>query len=231
MNIDDITLVTCTYNQTDAVKPCFKSIFKALGRTLPVVVINNGNDIWFPEDYVDTATVINNTGHRLLSEEEFPQRCKRHPSDCHSAALSWALNNAVHTKYAMLTDTDVIYYPTLKELLETVGNHDLIGKIGHLKEDAPGRWRSRDRVYPHFCVINVDRMKKDGISFFDKDRCASCKPCRGDTGYSFREDIQSHGWDIHIIHLADYCTHLKGASWDKRKNYRKWYNSLKGYWA
>ena len=227
MNLSDITLLTCTYNRVDMVEPCVRSIFKSLGRKLPVVVINTGEEQWFPGEYVDVCTVVNNAGHRLMTMEEMPDRCRCQPSDCHSASLDWCLKNAIHTRYAMMTDTDVIYYPNLKEFLETVDEHDAIGEIGHLRGDCRGR--RQDRLYPHFCLINVERMKRDGISFFDKDRCAGSDPCPGDTGCSFRMDIEAHGWDILRITASDYCTHLKGATW-QNKNYRRWASTIRSYW-
>ena len=105
----------------------------------------------------------------------------------------------------------------IKNFLEIFDDEsfDCAGEIGW--DDAPPV-----RLFPYFCLINVEKFKKESLSYFDKNRIIENPPIgkltglRGpntkcwyhDTGSSFYEDIKNK-WKIKEIKLDDYIVHNK----------------------
>ena len=147
-------------------------------------------------------------------------RCE--PSDRHACAINWALHNAVKTKWVLLVDDDVLFFPTIKKLLDEDPDYDALGEIGW--DGIAG-----DRLLPYFCLFNVDKMKTQKIQYWHGDPCAASKP-PVDTGYSFRTDIQAAGWNIRRIRLNGYVAHMKNASL-KNLDVRGWLEQYRYLWS
>ena len=94
-----------------------------------------------------------------------------------------------------------------------------------------------DRLLPYFCLINADKMKNDGIRYFDRCRITKyhmrdqmgnelyTDPIYNvqDTGYSFYQDVKSHHWKIMDFPISKVCVHYKEGSAGGNRLY-EWFN-------
>ena len=217
MNLTDLTLLTTTFNDTLLTGMMLKSFAKQLGQLPKVIIIDNGNKIQLDPRLKEAFTVIDNFRHKILSDENQPSRN-------HCKALDYALNTAIHTKWVLLVDNDILFKPTVKELLLSFDESaDCIGEIG---------WDiiRPERLFPYFCLINMDKYKRDDIHYFNPHKCMKLFDEKGnelhnvphghsglyDTGYSFLESIKQKNWAIHEIQLKDYIVHLKNGSFGSK---------------
>lgn len=217
MNLKDLTLLTTTFNDNILTGMMLKSFAKQMGRLPATVIIDNGNKLPIDPRLKQAFTVVDNFNHKILPDENQPSRN-------HCKALDYALSKSIHTKWVLLVDNDILFKPSVKKLLATFdGSADCIGEIG---------WDiiRPERLFPYFCLINMDKYKQDGIHYFDPDKCMKLFDEKGnelhnvpnghsglyDTGYSFLEAIKQKDWTIHTIRINDYIVHLKNGSFGSK---------------
>ena len=204
--LDNITLLTCTFNNNVLTRAMIMSCFKQLEKEIPVVIIDNGTTEFCTKEMKETFTVIDNTNHKIL--KDYAQTSKNH-----SAAVDYALKNLIKTKYVLLCDYDILFKKEVNNLfafLDTFDNIDCLGEVGW--DVTPP-----DRLFPYFCIINVDKFKNEKLSYFKENsfKLNSRKNCiYSDTGCTFYNDIKDT-WDIKYIHLKNFIVHLKAGS-DKK---------------
>lgn len=214
MIIDEITVLTCSYNNNLLTKCMIMSLFKVVGRYVPVCIMDNGNKEICSGEMKEVFTVIDNTNFKITPN--FNQVSKNH-----CAALDWALKNVIKTKYVLICDNDVLLKPSVLKLLEEK-DVDCIGEIGHDFADG-------DRIFPYFCIINLQKMKNENISYFVEKSFVEDKKhniIRNDTGWSFYNSIKNK-WKIKNISLNDYIVHLGGASHRPLQKRETWLNENK----
>ena len=217
----DISVLTVTYGSTELVDYMTSSLFKQLGYPIPVVVVNN-REPHKPVHNEGFFTEIDNSGNRLTDPDgSLGALLTGEASNNHAAAVSYGLSNCVRTRWCLLCDDDVLFKPTIRYLLESPCSDNCIGEIGCDKIRG-------NRVFPYMCIVDVGRMKDDGIRYFDPDRGASKDPPR-DTGSSFLHDIQEKGWRTRGIDLEHFVVHMKGATLGAG-NWLEWVGSNEDLW-
>lgn len=218
--LNDITLLTCTFNNNTLTKCMIMSFFKQTGLFVPVVIMDNGTVESCTDDMRSVFTVIDNTNFKLTPD--FKQVSRNH-----CASIDYVLRHCVKTKYAILCDNDILFKPKIKDLLAFLDRYDSIDAVGQIELSKRGY-----RLFPFFCIINVEKMKKMNVRYFDENNCMnnletkydntghwlsnkilSNTPCGLDTGGSFLTEIKQKKWDIKEIKINDYITHFASASW------------------
>lgn len=236
MNIlNDITLFLVTYNNNKLTSLVIKSFFKSIGTYIPVVIMDNGTREFCTDDMKEVFTIIDNTNYKIIPNQNQLSRN-------HCASVDYALKNCINTKYVLLCDSDVLFKPSVKTLLENYNGSNALGEIAV----------NNMRLMPMFCIIDLEQFKKDNVNYYDKNRCLNnftsildeqgnwikdiIKPDKwyGDTGASFLWDIQKLNWNITNIKMVDYIEHYGRASFDeKHKNITitEWLNKFKNLWS
>ena len=214
MFVNNISLLTVSFNNNILTGLMIKSFIKQSGLYIPTVVVDNGTtepvDIAFKKAF----TVVDNFQHKLIADEHQNSRN-------HCVVIDYAIYNHIKTEWCLLVDNDVLFLPTVKKILSLVNSsqYDAYGEIGY--DMTPP-----NRLYPYFCLINVKRMKTEGIRYYDRTRITSyyMRDNMGrnmntdqkynvmDTGYSFYEDIKTHHWRILNFPLRYVCKHYKEGS-------------------
>ena len=219
--IDNITMLSAHFNTPGLLLFMMNSLVFQLHRPIPMCIIDNSTSIPLPIDVMQNKwlNVIDNTNYKITPN--FGQ-CSAN----HAASIEYAMNT-ITTKYVMLCDTDILFFPSIRELLnQPVNAFDACGEVGW--STHPG-----DRLYPYFCIIDLEKKRHDGISFFDPNRIMV--DCMGvpfntthrtikddmayfDTGASFLQDILFHKWNIEHILLDEYINHKKGGTLHPNNN-------------
>ena len=219
--IDNITMLSAHFNTPMLPLYLMKSLVYQLRRPIPMCIIDNSTTMPLQLDGIESKwlRLIDNTNYKVTPNYG---QCSAN----HAASIEYAMNT-ITTKYVLLCDTDILVYPTIRKLLTMpVGSYDACGEIGWTTH--PG-----DRMYPYFCIIDLEKKQNDGISFFDPQRIMV--DCMGvpfnkkhrtlpnevayfDTGASFLQDILFHKWNIKHIALDDYITHKKGGTLHPNNN-------------
>ncbi len=185
-----------------------KSFFKNIGRPNTIVIADNGT--WLPIDpsFHKVVTVVDNTHQKITGDYH---QCSKN----HCSTIDYILKHKINTEWVLLVDNDILFKPDAKQFITTfdVSTYDAAGEVGW--DDAPPC-----RLYPYFCLINVNKFNHDGINYFDNNRCIGPNsqqvgirgphtPCwYQDTGCSFYEDIQET-WRLCNIQLSNYIVHMK----------------------
>jgi len=222
--LSDITLFTCNFNNNLMTKCMIMSFFKQYGE-VPVVIMDNSTIEYCSDNIKSMFTVIDNTNFKII--KNYNQISRNH-----CASIDYVLKNCIKTKYVILCDNDVLFKPEIKTLLNELDNIDAVGEIDYHKK-LHKDWR----LLPFFCIINVEKMKKENINYFDQNRCMNqYDTCfddngnwknniikdnleYGDTGSSFLWDIQKANWNIKKIDLHKYINHYAMASWNPEVKY------------
>lgn len=219
MNLSDLTLLSVSFNNNILTGMMLKSFTKMTNyEDIQMIIIDNGDKLPIDERMKEVVTVIDNFNHKLLSDEKQASRN-------HCKAIDYALKNCIKTKYVLLVDNDILFKPNLLEFLKKldIENYDCVGEIGF--DNTPP-----NRLFPHFCIIDVKKFNKENLNYFDRERIiwkgSICN--RYDTGYSFYEDIKD-SWKIKIIKISDVCIHLKGGM-NEKKNVYDWLKKNESYY-
>ncbi len=216
MNLNDLTVLTVTFNNNMLTVMMLKSFMKQTHYFPHIVIVDNGDSIPADDAMKRVFNVVDNYNHLLLPDEF---QCSRN----HCAAIDYALKHAIQTKWALLVDNDILFYPALSEFLQKFDDtlYDCAGEIG---------WDATppNRLYPYFCLINVEKFNKEKLNYFDRERIISPDDSlpdwnRMDTGYSFYEDIKQT-WRIYEFPISSVCIHLKSGMY-AHKNIPEWLNS------
>lgn len=198
--MDDLTLITCSYNTPDITLTMLKSWMSIHNRTQRLVLVDNSTN-------QDTRS--------LLHDNKVPYKCS--PGNSHGQGVNEALS-LCKTKYALLVDTDVIFLKDHTDIFEQFKSMGL-ALMGKIEGDRGGK-RIYKRVNPWHCFIDVDQIKAHGISFFDEERMKSSfkSDCIYDIGSTFLEDVKRAGLKVGNVDLErSYFIHFEGMSWYKNK--------------
>ena len=199
---DDISVLTVTYGKTEFVDYLLSSLFKGIGRPMPAVVVNNG-EAYVPRAYRSWVTSVDNSGHRLSGRyRKDPEHELKNPSNNHAAAIRLGLDDLVRTRWCLLCDDDVLFRGEIAELLALPAAWSCVCEIGrHISRRHLGL-----RALPYMCIIDVDRYRRDGLRYFGDDEDAGRS--NRDTGGSFLDEMNSHGWKIREVALSDFIVHI-----------------------
>ena len=198
--MDDLTLITCSFNTPRITMTMLRSWMDAHKRTQRLVLIENSTN-------ADTAG--------LLFGDNIP--FIRRPGFSHGQGINEALKLCI-TKYALLVDTDVIFLKDHTDIFEQFKamNLAVMGKV----EGSRGGKNIHNRVNPWHCFIDVEAIKEHNITFFDEERMKNSFTTDWiyDIGSTFLEDVKKAGLKIGNVDLQNtYYLHMEGMSWYKNK--------------
>lgn len=197
--MNDLTLLTCSYNTPDVTLSMLKSWTYHHPDIQTLLLVDNSTN---------TDTKI------LLDENNIPFLTINNGT--HGSGVNKALENC-KTKYALLVDTDVLFLKNHTDVFEQfkLMNLTLMGKI----EGSRGGKNLYTRVNPWHCFINVEHIKTHNITFFDEKRMRDSFKTNKvyDIGSTFFEDVKNAKLKIGDVDLAGYFYHLEGMSWYNNK--------------
>ena len=204
----DLTLLTVNFNEKMMTVFMLQSFFKHIDdKYCNYLIVENSSKI--DKSLIGSGlNVFDNTNNHCTGNYK---QCSKN----HASAIDFALKNLIKTKWVLLVDNDIFFKKNLTPLIDSIDNYDCIGEVGW--DDAPPM-----RLFPYFNFINIEKLKKDGINYFDPKRIIEPAPIgkyygkRGqntkcwyhDTGSSFYEDIKD-SWNIKEIKLDDFIVHNK----------------------
>ena len=198
--MDDLTLLTCSYNTPALTLTMLKSWMHVHNRTQRLVLCDNST---------------NSDTKNLLFDHQIPYITQ--PGMSHGNGINELLK-LCKTKYALLVDTDVIFLKDHSDIFQQFKDMDL-DIMGKVEGDRGGK-SIHNRVNPWHCFINVERIKQHNIIFFDEKRMRDSFNTNKiyDIGSTFFQDIKSSGLKIGNVDLSNnYYIHFEGMSWYKNK--------------
>jgi len=198
--MDDLTLITCSYNTPDITLTMLKSWMSVHNKTQRLVLVDNSTD---------------DKTKGLLYDNKVPYTPR--PGFSHGQGVNEAIK-LCKTKYALLVDTDVIFLRDHSDIFNQFKEMDLT-IMGKVEGDRGGK-SIYNRVNPWHCFIDVEKVKQNNIQFFDEQRMKdSFKTDKiYDIGSTFLEDIKKAKLEIGNVDLSGkYFLHLEGMSWYKNK--------------
>lgn len=198
--MEDLTLITCSYNTPDITLTMLKSWTYVHNRVQQLVICDNST---------------NNDTKSLLYNYQIPYVSR--PGMSHGDGVNEALQ-LCKTKYALLVDTDVIFLKDHSTIFQQFKDMDL-AVMGKVEGDRGGK-SIYNRVNPWHCFINVEKIKQHNITFFDEARMKDSFNTNKiyDIGSTFLEDIRAYNLKIGNVNLEHiYYNHLEGMSWYKNK--------------
>jgi len=198
--MDDLTLITCSYNTPEITLTMLKSWMAVHNRTQRLVLIDNSTD---------------QITRGLLYDNKVPYKCS--PGNSHGQGVNEAIA-LCKTKYALLVDTDVIFLKDHMDIFNTFKEMEL-ALMGKVEGDRGGK-SIYNRVNPWHCFIDVEKIKQNNIIFFDVQRMKDSFKTNKiyDIGSTFFEDVKNAGLKIGNADFENtYYQHLEGMSWYKNK--------------
>jgi hypothetical protein len=198
--MNDLTLITCSYNTPDITLTMLKSWAAVHRHKQRLLLIDNSTN-------VETQLI--------LQKNNIPFVVNAGAS--HGNGINTALD-LCKTEYALLVDTDVVLLKSHEDIYEQFKKLDLtlMGKV----EGDRGSKKIFKRVNPWHCFINVRHVRKHGISFFNEKKMKDSfkTDTLYDIGSTFLEDVKKAKLKIGDVDLNNtYYTHLEGMSWYKNK--------------
>lgn len=214
VRMKDLTLVTCSYNTPEVTMSMLRSFYqhhKNLVTKINLILMENSTN-----DY----TV------KCLEENNIPYI--RNEGGTHSVSVDAALKK-VKTRYALLTDTDVIYHKSINTIFNVfkTGKYASMGRLG----ESRGGYRLMPRIYPWFQFMDMEQINSKGISFHDQKRIEMTNsteffqniPVKQngdgiyyDVGSTFLQDLLSNGLTVASANYeGNIFTHYEGMSWQK----------------
>jgi hypothetical protein len=209
---DNVTLVTCSYNTPEVTLKMLASFSK---------YHPDCKHVYISENSTNTKTTD------LLDKYSIPYVCR--PGSTHTDAVDEILPK-VKTKYALLVDTDIIFYKNVEPIYQIMRRHN-VAALGETCADRGG-YHLHTRIHPWFMWIDIEQINRHGIRFKDQKRIIETGSekfygnnplmlendgrTKYDVGSTFYEDIKKAGLNIYS-YKADpqYFKHYEGMSWHK----------------
>ena len=195
--MDNITLISCSYNTPEVTLTMLKSFFKHHNSTNVLLIDNSTND--------DTKKLLEINNIPFISS----------PGGVHIKSVD-KLFAKINTKYALLVDTDVIFLKNNESIFKQFCEHDLT-LLGDVCGDRGGK-KIHYRVHPWYCFINVDTIKANNITFFNSKKQFEHSDKIYDVGCTFYSDIKETGLKIGDIKVENvFYKHYEGMSWRTKR--------------
>jgi len=195
--MDNITLISCSYNTPDVTLTMLRSFFKYHTETEVLIIDNSTNN--------DTAKLLQTNNVSYIRNE----------GGLHIQSID-ILFSSIKTKYALLVDTDVIFYKDHTSIFNKFKEMGLT-LMGEICGDRGGKL-IHNRVHPWHCFIDVENIKQNKIRFYNPDKQFSKSNKIYDVGCTFFEDIKNCNLKIGDIRLeGSYYKHYEGMSWRTKR--------------
>jgi hypothetical protein len=195
--MENLTLISCSYNTPDVTITMLRSFFTYHGKT-EVLIIDNST---------------NNDTEELLESYNIP--FIRNKGGLHIQSVDTLLSN-VKTKYALLVDTDIIFYKDHTPIFNKFKEMELT-MLGEICGDRGGK-KIHNRVHPWHCFLDIETIKQHKIKFYNPEKQFSKSDKIYDVGCTFFEDIKNCNLKIGDIKLeGSYYKHYEGMSWRTKR--------------
>lgn len=203
-----------------------------------IYIFDNSDKLPFTAEFKNVI-VIDNTKGQII---DFDKWLEKYPETAISSAKMNHYASAKHCytiqkcielldENFLLLDSDVLLKRDVSNLFDEK----------EIAIAATETWKSRPRIIPYICFINVDKCKKYGIRYFDDQHIHGLtkKGDRYDTGAFFHEEITNKKLKFKRINLSEYVVYYKAASWvEDAKKYHgyktiscdEWLERNKKYW-
>lgn len=196
--MDNLTLITCSYNTPEVTITMLKSFFSYHNPTKVIVCDNSTN--------YDTA--------KVLTEHNVPYFSN--PGGVHIKSVD-LLFEKVTTKYALLVDTDVIFSKDNNYIFNMFSKEwkDKIGLLGEVCGNRGGK-KIHNRVHPWYCLIDLEQIKSKNIKFYNPELHFAKSDKIYDVGCTFFSDVKENKIGIGNLNINianDYYKHYEGMSW------------------
>lgn len=198
--MEDLTLITCSYNTPDITKTMLRSWAAVHNNIQKVIVCDNST---------------NNDTKSFLYDHKIPYIT--HPGMSHGNGVNELLK-LCKTKYALLVDTDVIFLKDHTDIFDQFKGMGLT-LMGKIEGDRGGK-NIHNRVNPWHCFIDVEQVNTNNIVFFDEERMKDSFNTDRiyDIGSTFLKDIRNKKLLVGDVDLSNnYYIHFEGMSWYKNK--------------
>ena len=193
----DLTITTCNYNTPDLIINLLKSL-KLTSSNIPQVLI------------MDTSSEPD----KEISNHFNKLRYYKAGSLSHGLAVNKSFD-MIKTRYVLLVDSDILFLKDFSSLFEKfkTGEFSLMGKV---VGDCGGK-ALYPRVEPWFCFMDLFKLKKHSIKFFDPVRTKKSRESGHiiyDIGSTMFEDILKFDLKIGDCDVENkYFKHYGGMSW------------------
>lgn len=197
--MDNITLITCSYNTPDVTLTMLKSFFKHHGPTKVLVCDNSTNN--------ETSKLFDQNNVQYFENK----------GGVHIKSVD-LLFDKVETKYALLVDTDIIFLKDNSTLFEKFKEANIC-LLGEICGDRGGK-KIHNRVHPWYCFIDVDAVKSNNIKFYNPHKHFSKSEKIYDVGCTFFSDIRDKKLKIGNLNTkiaSLYYKHYEGMSWRTKR--------------
>jgi hypothetical protein len=218
---DDVSLLCCSYNQRTILHRMLQSfVYHHPGVRFRALIVENSVD----DDVSD-----------FLRRHDVPYWRNDTGDARHSPSVDLGLGR-IRTKYALLCDTDIVIRRSIGRLLRMLMDNG-VDVAGVLQGDRGG-YVLHHRISPHFCLVNLESVTRNGIAFHDQERVertgsngffdhvplqrSDGRP-HYDCGGTFYEDcVNKHLRIAPINGLDRYVFHAESLSWAERANHELW---------
>lgn len=235
-NYPTYSLLTVSCNNSYMTMRMIESFLLSVDCNFNIYIADNGTMNKIHPLLCKHFNIIDNFNNKLLPN-------LNDISKNHANTVDYCFKNIISTDNVILCDNDILFKPTILNLLNDNIQFDIIG-------NTENTFVPKERVIPTMFILNLKRFKDNKINFFDPARTKV--PCKKstqtllidnqyydiiytylyDTGASFYEDIKNI-FNFNKIELNDYIEHLGGLSYIKyllncynNNNINKKYKSL-----
>lgn len=208
--VNDLTILLPSYNTEEVTLNFLKSFVKIHGKGYPLILSENST-----EDKTEVSLKVNGVPFF------------RNPGSTHSPSVQQMIDKCT-TKYALLCDTDILFFKKIDKLFEIFLKNDLtlMGEV----QGSRGGYNLHPRVAPYFCMMDLSKIRQNGILFHD-DKKIDDSGSRGffnniplqinrggtyyDCGSIIFENCVKKGLKVGNISriIGEYVRHFEGMSW------------------
>lgn len=207
---EDITLITCNFNQPILTIYMIKSFYKMNPNFNGKIIIFDNSNKTEPIIVSNSLiTTVDNTRSQILNFDNYLNShqhidCLSHNGSFkHCMSINYIIKNLVNTKYCLLVDNDILFKTPITELYNKLNQYNIIGYIE--------RFRSWIRIVPFYNFIDAEYLNNNNIEYFDENRMYGINGINlenYDTGTSFLEDLNKLNTPIYKINVDNYIEHL-----------------------
>ena len=201
--MDDITLITCSYN-TPLVTECMLKTFSYFHKGKHKICLIENSDNNETKLLLDNYNIPYVNGKKVLEQNN-------NWGWSHHKGLDWAVKN-IKTKYCLIVDTDILFLKPILNFLDILKEDNSIVALGP-HQIFPPKLKLSPRVHPCFMFLNAEFFN----SYSDLTFSYTNDP-KHDVGSYFYERVYELGKSIYFIEHNKYYNHLEGASWAVEKN-------------
>ncbi len=212
--LDNLTLITCSYNTPEIVETMLKSFRCQHGDLdhMNIVIMENSTD-------EHTCHFLKNNNITYV----------RNKGGTHSRSIDTAFKMC-KTQYALVVDSDIVFLSSIGDVFKKIMDEQCV--LTGIESGSRGGYTLKTRLVPWFMFVNVDKIKMNGIAFHDEKRIndtnstgfygnipinnvRSVTPMY-DVGATFYEDVISAGFKVqNIASLQSHFFHAEGMSWQR----------------